>query len=356
LGCADSTIKTITVRPLPEVDFGTSIECPGDTVFFADSSTIASGSMVAWSWSFGDDSTGTGKTVPHLYDSSGSYQVDLSVASGFGCIDSSSKEVSVGSSEFADLYSSAECPHKKVFFKDSSAVGMDQVDQWDWDFGDGDSSDLEDPVHEYEGPGSYTVSLAVGTKNGCKDTVTEQISVSPDPTADFSYEAQGEEPRVGEPVSFSDSSSNASAWQWSFGDNSLSSTEQNPEHVYSEEGSYVVTQIVEDGAGCRDTALREIGVAPGDEVHPPAVPTGFSPNGDGTNDILRVRGGPFEFLTFKVYNQWGTLVFSSNEQDKGWDGIYQGERQPVGDYVYTIKATTIDGERYSFSGDVTLIR
>ncbi|MBU0764563.1 MAG: gliding motility-associated C-terminal domain-containing protein, partial [Bacteroidetes bacterium] len=93
-----------------------------------------------------------------------------------------------------------------------------------------------------------------------------------------------------------------------------------------------------------------------DIILPPKVPTGFSPNGDGENDVFLVRGGPFEYLEMFIYNKWGERIFHSQVQEEGWDGTKKGIIQPVGVYVYIIEAKTIDGVEYTKTGDVSLIR
>ena len=93
-----------------------------------------------------------------------------------------------------------------------------------------------------------------------------------------------------------------------------------------------------------------------DQVFAPVVPNGFSPNEDATNDVLYVRGGPFLELDFKVYNEWGNLVFETQDASQGWDGTKNGSYQPLGTYTYTVSATTVDGKSYKRSGDLTLIR
>jgi gliding motility-associated-like protein len=89
---------------------------------------------------------------------------------------------------------------------------------------------------------------------------------------------------------------------------------------------------------------------------PPNVPSAFSPNGDGNNDNLFVYGGPYETLEFKIYNNWGEVIFKTNDATIGWNGTYNGVEQPVGVYVWTVKATTTDGGQHEISGDTSLIK
>ncbi|NML36379.1 T9SS type B sorting domain-containing protein [Chitinophaga sp. G-6-1-13] len=86
------------------------------------------------------------------------------------------------------------------------------------------------------------------------------------------------------------------------------------------------------------------------------IPNLFSPNGDGINDVLYVYGTAIAQLEFRVYNQWGQLVFTSKDQRQGWDGTMSGQNQPVGVYVYIVKATMQDGQVITKKGNVTLMR
>jgi len=88
----------------------------------------------------------------------------------------------------------------------------------------------------------------------------------------------------------------------------------------------------------------------------PAVPTAFTPNGDGTNDVLYVRGGPFSQFDFRVFNEWGNQVFQSATQSDGWDGTIKGTKQPEGTFTWTLVGTTVDGKAIKMSGNVTILR
>lgn len=86
------------------------------------------------------------------------------------------------------------------------------------------------------------------------------------------------------------------------------------------------------------------------------IPNAFSPNGDGVNDVLRVRGACLQTLTFMVFNRWGEKVFETNDVNVGWDGTYHGELMNTGVFVYRLEGKTRDGKGYSSKGNVTLVR
>ena len=92
------------------------------------------------------------------------------------------------------------------------------------------------------------------------------------------------------------------------------------------------------------------------KIVPPKLPDAFSPNGDGMNDIFYVRGGPFETMELKIFNGWGEMVFETTDPEFGWDGTHNGKPEINGVYVYTVVATSVEGQDFDRSGKVTLIR
>jgi PKD repeat protein len=130
--------------------------------------------------------------------------------------------------------------------------------QYEWDFGDGSTSTLENPVHTYDA-GTYTVTVTVTDHYGCSTTHSEPglVTVYALPTARFSAEpSSGFVPLT---VQFSDTSIPADApiaeWYWDFGDGGTS-TQQHPSHTYTEPGAYAVTLAVVDGYGCANTVVQ----------------------------------------------------------------------------------------------------
>lgn len=106
--------------------------------------------------------------------------------------------------------------------------------------------------------------------------------------------------------------------------------------------------------GCKDTAYVRMGI---DYTMHEILPTAFSPNGDGRNDIFSLRNMNFQrIIEFKIYNRWGQEVFSTTDNKQGWDGTYKGIPQETGVYNYIIRVVIPDGKQRVYKGDVTLIR
>ncbi|MBK6985081.1 MAG: gliding motility-associated C-terminal domain-containing protein [Bacteroidetes bacterium] len=97
--------------------------------------------------------------------------------------------------------------------------------------------------------------------------------------------------------------------------------------------------VVKDINGCLDSARQDISI-----VLLPDVPTAFSPNGDSQNDFFLVRGGPFKSINVRVYNNWGQLIFETNDQLQGWDGKFKDIDQPVGVYVWVVEVEMLNGK------------
>ena len=88
----------------------------------------------------------------------------------------------------------------------------------------------------------------------------------------------------------------------------------------------------------------------------PPMPNAFSPNGDGHNNTFYVHGGPLIQFNFKIYNEWGNIVFFTRDELEGWDGTYKGQPQPPGTYVWVIDAEKTIDTPIHLSGSVNLIR
>jgi gliding motility-associated-like protein len=127
----------------------------------------------------------------------------------------------------------------------------------------------------------------------------------------------------------------------------------NPSHIYSDSGKYEICLTSSSSEFCLSKLCDTITVLGSKKL---ALPTAFSPNGDGKNDIFKLLGGPCQELDFKVFNEWGNLIFESFSQEIGWDGTYKGELQPVGSYNYIVTGKTVDELIIDLFGIVNLTR
>jgi gliding motility-associated-like protein len=213
------------------------------------------------------------------------------------------------------------------------------------------SSSYQNPQHAFASVTNYTVSLVVTTEHGCKDTIQKNVTVIAGPNADFSINPNPVEAQ--ETAYFTDLSTGPSSlvdWYWAFGD-STAANSQNVTHVYNNQGTMSVLLVVKDINGCLDSARKDITV-----ILLPDIPTAFTPNGDGQNDLFLVRGGPFKTINVRIYNNWGQLIFETNDQAEGWNGTFNGTEQPLGVFVWVVEVEMFNGEKIKKTGDVTLLR
>jgi len=337
-GC-NPTVDTLTVNfiPSPAANFTFVNNCFGLNSMFTDTSTTTVGSINAWNWDFGDAGTAISQDAVHPYTTPGTYTVTHIVSGTNGC---------------SDTNFNVPCSGNITYFLDTSIAFPATIVNWTWAFGDGASDTVnQNPTHIYASAGTYTASLVVESSLGCFDTIQKPVTVRPSPTADFTM---SENPANAlDVIQFTDQSTPQSTlvqWYWNFGDTLLSNM-QNPSHSYLNQGSYQIVLVVTDQWGCKDTAMKEISIS-----LLPQVPTAFTPNGDGANDFLFVRGGPFEKLHFRVYNNWGQMVFETNDQKIGWDGTVSGVEQPMSVYVWVLDVQTYNKKMIHRSGDVTLLK
>ena len=265
-GCSDTETLTNYVNINDIVaDFSAAPlgGCENQPVTFTD---LTTGGADTWAWDFGDGGTSALQNPSYTYTASGTYTVSLTSSNSSGCSDNVFYVdlITISPEPTADFtgapLSSCDVP-LTVNFTDAS-IG---ATSWDWDFGDGNTSTLQNPSNTYTAPGVYTVSLTVMNADGCANTFTETNYVSiVEPVADFTgFPLDGCAPLS---VDFTDLSTSVEpivSWEWDFGDGNVSGL-QNPTNVYTLPGTYTVSLVITNSAGCTDTLVRPDYVAPGD--------------------------------------------------------------------------------------------
>jgi len=244
-GCTDEITDSVFIYEIaPSVSASNTAPCPNEDITFTDNSQPSQliGNV---DWSFGDGYTASGHAVTHGYSASGVYQVMAIVTDTLNsCQDTVYLQITVQNGPDARFVYDTICIGDTMHFADTS---LGNVVTWYWEFGDGDTSWLQNPVHYYAPSDTYKVFHKVWDGQGCWDTVTHFIFVdSLLPVAGFTANATGNS------VQFQNTSQYAHAWLWEFGDGDTS-TQENPLHNYTSTGSYQVTLTVWNGCGADTT-------------------------------------------------------------------------------------------------------
>ena len=139
-------------------------------------------------------------------------------------------------------------------------------------------------------------------------------------------------------------------YEWSTG-------EQGESIIVSPEETTIYTVVATDEFGCMATDTFTLEVrSPDCDQFDVFLPTGFSPNGDGVNDILFVRSNFIKSMRLVIYNRWGERMFYSDMQERGWDGTYQGSELPPDAYGYVLDVVCVDDQTFSSKGNVSIIK
>lgn len=157
-------------------------------------------------------------------------------------------------------------------------------------------------------------------------------------------------------VTFAVQGAGIQSYYWDFGEPSSPDNTANtpdPYHAYTTPGEYTVTLEIVTADGCSETYSKVLKVSIPNNLF---IPTGFTPNSDGNNDIFRVRGHNILFYDMSIFNQWGQRIWHSPNETTGWDGTTNGEKVPVGSYAYVIEVHFDDGKKEMHRGNINLIR
>jgi PKD repeat protein len=272
-----------------------------------------------------------------------------------------------------NVNSSSGCAvHCTGFIDKSTVVGGGNIIGWNWDFGDGGTSNIKTPQHCYHQSGDFGITLRVTDDKGCSATFVRDSSiiVFEKPNAAF-IATPNPVSQIDPTVNFQNQSSkDVNYWYWDFGDGKTFSPDQpNPSHTYPNQldGTYQPVLIVRNANLCYDTASsgNTIHVGPQFSFF---IPTAFTPdNKDGVNDYFYGQGTGIDIYDLWIYDRWGNIVFHSKDLNEKWDGralemteffgYNRGKEQAQRDvFVWRVILTDVFGNLHTYNGTVTLVR
>lgn len=310
-------------------------------------------SEVVYSWSFGDGSFHTGMNPPnHYYANPGSYTITLTVSHDDVCNSPFviSKDVDLYPFDVeADFtFPNPVCKGTRVDFENLSQNG----NTYQWKSPPLFESTDFNTSYTFNEVGVYTVTLIAKNEESCNltDEKTYEIEVIEHAHAAFDWTPNP--PELNKPLEFINLSTSGTHYHWDFGDG-VTSSEEHSTHTYYSSGTYQVCLTSSFENLCPDTICKEIRAKVTSVAD---LPTAFSPNGDGENDILYVRGYNIKSIHLQLYNRWGQMVFESFDINHGWDGTFQNAEQPMEVYGYILQVEFLDGTSGNYQGNVTLLR
>ncbi len=348
-GCTSDTLTTlVSIGDIPVANFSVFDTCAGITPRIIQESSVQVGGITKYTWWL-NGSIISNAQVPQLTNlTAGDYTLQLQVESANACI---SPTVSKSFTIKAAPQISATVPDGCVLLPIThTAVQTDNqtnISSWNWTASGGTISSTSSFDRVFSQPGNYQASVYAVADNGCSSNV-ETVSFFINEAKAFA----GNDTIFikDEPFQLNGSGGVTYSWWPATGLNDAGVA--NPIGLLQDDMRYTLT--VTTAEGCIDSDDIFISIFKESKVY---VPTGFTPNNDGKNDLLMpYLIGIRQLEYFSVYNRWGQEVFTSKQPGQGWDGRLNGTAQPSGVYVWRIRAIDYVGKVYELSGTVTLIR
>ena len=257
-GSCDTVLtRYFFVNPQPHAAFTATEACVGKGVLFTNKSK--GGANNKYLWDFGDNTTSKLMSTSKPYFTAGTYNVTLRVTAPSSCRATVSQNVTIHDIPVSKFSVIDACDSSGVIFNDSSTIGIGSIAKYFWDFGDDDTSNVQNPTHIYDSAGTYKVRLKVTSAEGCTKTSNQLAIVHPVPEASFS----GHNVCELDSIMFSNATSYADTdtltYEWYFDDGNQS-TAVNPAHLYGLPGEYSVKMKVKTIKGCIDSALVSVDV------------------------------------------------------------------------------------------------
>ncbi|GEM_PF-6365932 len=296
----------------------------------------------------------TGKVIseePELMVAPGIYQVKLTDENN--CIVTG--EVAIENHEIAaSIIDNTDPCEEGVGLLEVANEGMEAITEYQWEDAEGIiSASLKQDNIEVEPAATTDYTVTARNDFGCEATLTETVAVAnlagmvviPERDTIFKGEFT--------PINIIPAGDYTVEWTPSPTLSSMSGFEQVA--TPDETTTYTVT-IIDEATNC--SIIRDVTVFVKNVVcGTPNIffPNAFSPNGDGNNDVLYVRGNAIADVYFSIYNRWGEQVFESNSKDIGWDGTFNGQVVTSDVYGYYLRVTCFDGEVFETQGNVTVL-
>jgi gliding motility-associated-like protein len=348
-GCTSTGSRAITVHPNPTVQVTNPVSlviCEGSTLTLNTTATNAA----SYQWYFNGSPVIGAVVSSYGALAAGSYQV-MAISSQ-GCQSSLSQPLALTlvKTPVADFSFDTYCINTPVRFTNLSQVTGSGTVNWLWNFGDNNTSTLQQPNYTYTQSGIYNISLRV-TPQLCPElarTQTRNISVDR-PVAAAAYPFVKALASVATPLS---ARNIGVSYLWTPSTGLNNALIANPTFTATQPQNYTIK--ITAASGCVITDTLKVFVFDAVDIF---VPKAFTPNADGQNDRLYPELVGVTLRYFRVYNRWGQLVYEMRgSTNAGWDGTNNGQRQPMDTYTWHAEGVDRIGQVIKRNGQTLLIR
>jgi gliding motility-associated-like protein len=355
-GCRSPLVQhVVSIGAAPVVQFSVNDTCEGSIPVIINSSTISSGTITQWNWLLNGSSFSTAQNpvLPSTL-TAGGYVVQLSATGNTGCASAPvAHDFQIKKRSTISATGANACFGQPVQFDATQMDNATWIVQWNWNFGDAQTSNEQNPSHTYSTAGIFTATVTATASTGC---LSQPIQV-PVNIIRITVNA-GNDTMVISNTPFaldgSASSAGGGSLSYTWTPSSFLNDPNSPRPTATLQNDTMFILTVQSPGGCIARDSVRISVFKGSGIY---VPSGFTPNSDGLNDQLKPRYIGIKKLNyFTIYNRWGEKIFSTKDMSKGWDGAYGGKPQNSGAFVWIISAEGLDGQKYQLKGTTIIIR
>jgi gliding motility-associated-like protein len=266
--CAASFTLQVTVHPNPVANFSMPAVCQGTGTQFTNLSSVAApDNIFSNTWNFGDGNASALVSPVNTYSACGTYNAVLTVITNNGCNATFNSNVLVNCPPAAAFSSTSVCLNSPTLFTDNSVISNSTITQWSWDFnGDGTTDNLtQNPSNNYLSDGTFQVELIVTGANGCTDTITNPVTVFPNPQVAFTAVNACDGFATGfTNLTTINAPDNIATWAWDFDSNgSTESAIVSPTYIFpGGANTYNVTLTATSNNNCVANATVPVTVYP----------------------------------------------------------------------------------------------
>lgn len=346
-GCADTSSTNIIIGSYPVASFSVNSACTGQPLVLVNSSRDTVGAFAQWTWTLNTGQVFTDSLPSIILNTPGPYTLQLSTVSAEGCAsNTASGGFTVGTTPQVSFQGDSVCagvPLPLTGINDNNTP----IRQWNWALGDSIIGFAQSIRPIFTTADTLTVLLWAVSPQGCiSDTVSQPIEVQ----ATHAFAGDDTAVAMGYPIQLQ--ATGGIFYTWSPPTYLNNPDIADPIATPTQDILYTVT--ASSTAGCTSTASILIKVYKGPAIY---VPTAFTPNGDGINDLLKIVAPGVSRLTyFRIFDRWGMEVFHTTSLDAAWDGTVSGHPVPEGVYVWMIQGIDFQGGTLTQRGTVTLLR